>query len=45
MLPTNPAHYATQTATQVLAAVAALLEQYAAEDAERAARLAAILAL
>lgn len=43
MLPTNPAHYAAMNATQVIEQVAALLAQYAAEDAERAARRAALL--
>ena len=37
--------YATMTASEVLATSAALLAQYASEDADRAARLASILAL
>lgn len=42
---TTTARYATMTAAQVLAAQQELLAQYATEDAARAARFAAILAL
>jgi len=42
-LPTTT-QYATMTAAQVLATVAERLAQYAAEDAERAARFAALMA-
>lgn len=41
---TLPTKYDTMTAAEVLATVAARLEQYAAEDAERAARFAALMA-
>lgn len=39
------AHYSHMTAAQVLEAVAAHLTRYAAEDAERAERRAALLAI
>jgi len=47
-MPTDLAtdtRYATMTAAEVLATVTELLAQYAAEDAARAARLAALESL